>query len=254
MKLEYNIDFIQDKNKKSSIKKAISILERAFYNGYELGSFFLDPYEQKVIKSIADYNKIDLYFIGGNEDSERKIFVANPYGEIYTEDYIRVMEFSCENLKHPDVLGALIHLGLDRESIGDIVVNDDKCEFVILKEDADFVKYNLSKIRNQGVSPSYKKENILSPAHIDYKEGRGFVSSLRLDSIVSEVTNLSRAKAKALIRAKTVKVDYVYIIDPSKPIEEGSIISIKHQGRFVFDSIEGLSKKGNFHISYRKYK
>jgi len=60
MKLNYNIDFIQDKNKKSSIKKAISILERAFYNGQELGSFFLDPYEQKVIKSIADFNGIDL--------------------------------------------------------------------------------------------------------------------------------------------------------------------------------------------------
>lgn len=254
MKLEYNMDFIQDKNKKSSIKKAISILERAFYNGKELASFFLDPYEQKVIKSIGDFNKVDLSFIGGNDNTERKIFVANPYGEIYTDNYISVMEFSSTGLKHPDVLGALIHLGLDRESIGDIVIKDDSCEFVLLKDDADFVKYNLSKIKNQGVSVDYKKDNTLSPANISYKKAKGFVSSLRLDSIVSEVTNLSRAKAKNLIKAKAVKVDYVGITDPSKPIDEGSIISIKHEGRFVFDSIEGLSKKGNYHISYRKYK
>lgn len=254
MKLEYNIDFIQDKNKKSSIKKAISILERAFYNGLELGSFFLDPYEQKVISSIADFNQIDLAFIGGNSSTERKIFVANPYGEIYTDDYIKVMEFTCEKLKHPDVLGALIHLGLDRESIGDIVIRDNKCEFVVLKDEADFVKYNLTKIKNQGVDIDYKKENILSQIDLDFIESKGFVSSLRLDSIIAEITNLSRNKAKNLIKAKDVKVDYVNITDPSKTIEEGSIISIKHEGRFIFDSIEGMSKKGNYHISYRKYK
>ncbi|MGO3018813.1 MAG: YlmH/Sll1252 family protein [Anaerococcus sp.] len=254
MKLNYNIDFIQDKNKKSSIKKAISILERAFYNGQELGSFFLDPYEQKVIKSIADFNGIDLNFIGGNSVVERKIFVANPYGDIYIDDYIRILKFKCKNLKHPDVLGALIHLGLNRENIGDIVIKEESCEFALLKEDADFVKYNLTKIKNQGVSIDFKKENILDHVELDFQQGRGFVSSLRLDSIISEISNLSRNKAKDLIKSKAVKVDHINIIDPSKIIDEGSIISIKKEGRFVFDSIEGMSKKGNFHIYYRKYK
>lgn len=254
MKLKYNIDFIQDKNKKSSIKKAISILERAFYNGQELGSFFLDPYEQEVIRSIADSNGIDLTFIGGNPNTERKIFVANPYGDIYTDDYIRVLKFKCDNLKHPDILGAFIHVGIDRENIGDIVIQEEFCEFVLLKEDADFVKYNLTKIKNQGVNIDFKKENTLDPIKLDFKKARGFVSSLRLDSIVSEIANLSRNKAKNLIKSKAVKVDYVNIIDPSKTINEGSIISIKKVGRFVFDSIEGISKKGNYHIHYRKYK
>lgn len=254
MKLKYNIDFIQDKNKKSSIKKAISILERAFYNGQELGSFFLDPYEQKIIKTIADSNEISLDFIGGNANTERKIFVANPYEDINPEDYIRVLKFKCDNLKHPDVLGALIHVGIDRENIGDIVINEDTCEFVLLKEDANFVKYNLTKIKNQGVNIEFKSENILDEVKIDFQKSRGFVSSLRLDSIVSEIINLSRNKAKDLIKSKAVKVDYVNITDPSKIIDEGSIISIKREGRFVFDSIEGMSKKGNFHIHYRKYK
>lgn len=254
MKLEYNVDFIQDKNKKSSIKKAISVLERAFYNGQEEGSFFLDPYEQKIIKSIADYNQVDLTFIGGNKDTERKIFVANPYGEIYTDLYIRVLGFKANGIEHPDVLGALIHLGLDRESIGDIVIKDDFCEFVVLEEEADFVKYNLTRVKNQSVKVDYKEENILDQAHFDFQKGNGFVSSLRLDSILAEILNLSRKKSKNLIRSKDVKVDYVKEIDPSKELKEGSMISVKGQGRFIFDSIEGMSKKGNYHIHYRKYK
>ncbi|MDD7306352.1 MAG: YlmH/Sll1252 family protein [Peptoniphilaceae bacterium] len=254
MKLEYNIDFIQDKNKKSSIKKAISILERAFYNGQELKSYFLDPFEQSVIKAIGFSNKIDIKFIGGNEDTERKIFIANPHGQIVSDAYIKVMEFECKALKHPDVLGALIHLGLDRESIGDILIKDNKCEFVVLKEDANFVKYNLTKIKNQSVSVDFKRNNILSKVPLSYEENKGFVSSLRLDAIISQLTNLSRNKVKSMIKSKDVKLNYVNTTDPSKVIKEGSIISIKHQGRFIFDSIEGMSKKGNYLIKYRKYK
>lgn len=255
MKLEYNIDFVEDKSVKANIKKAISLLEKSFYTRKEVSSFFLNPFEISVLNDIAKINNIEIVFLSCNESSERQIFIANPYSnEINTRNYISVLEFKKNNIKHPDVLGALLNLGLERNDIGDIYVGDDICEFVVLNKDKDFVKFNLSKIKNERVNIDFKKDNILNLPKIDYKENRGFVSSLRLDNIVSEFINLSRSKAKILIQRRLVKVNYQIIDNPSKIIDDNSLISIRKEGRFIFDKVIGKSKKDNYHIEYRKYK
>lgn len=255
MKLEYNIDFVEDKSVKANIKKAISLLEKSFYTRKEVSSFFLNPFEISVLNDIAKINNIEIVFLSCNESSERQIFVTNPYSnEINTRNYISVLEFKKNNIKHPDVLGALLNLGLERNDIGDIYVGDEICEFVVLNKDKDFVKFNLSKIKNERVNIDLKKDNILNLPKIDYIENRGFVSSLRLDNIVSEFINLSRSKAKILIQRRLVKVNYQIIDNPSKIIDENSLISIRREGRFIFDKVIGKSKKDNYHIEYRKYK
>ncbi|MDU5559351.1 YlmH/Sll1252 family protein [Anaerococcus vaginalis] len=255
MKLEYNIDFVEDKSVKANIKKAISLLEKSFYTRKEVSSFFLNPFEISVLNDIAKINNIEIVFLSCNKSSERQIFVANPYSnEINTRDYISVLKFKKNNIKHPDVLGALLNLGLERNDIGDIYVGDEICEFVVLNKDKDFVKFNLSKIKNERVNIDLKKDNILNLPKIDYIENRGFVSSLRLDNIVSEFINLSRSKAKILIQRRLVKVNYQIIDNPSKIIDENSLISIRREGRFIFDKVIGKSKKDNYHIEYRKYK
>lgn len=255
MKLEYNIDFVEDKSVKANIKKAISLLEKSFYTKKEVSSFFLNPFELSVLYDIAKINNIEIVFLSCNKESERNIFVANPYSkEIDSKDYISVLEFQQNNITHPDVLGALLNLGLERNDIGDIYIGDGLCEFVILNKDKDFVKFNLTKIKNERVSLDFKKDNILSKNKIEYIEKRGFISSLRLDNIVSEFVNLSRSKAKTLIKRRLVKVNFQIIDNPSKIIEENSLISIRKEGRFIFDKVIGKSKKDNYHIEYRKYK
>ena len=253
MSLEYNLNFVKDKAKKSNIKKAISILERGFYTKKEVSSFFLDPFERKVIKDIARINNIDIIFVGGNDKCERKIFVANYYYlPIDESNYIKVLSFDSSDIKHPDVLGALIHMGIDRNSIGDISILEDSVEFVVLEEEADFIKYNLSRIKREGIDIEIKEECKLNKAIEDYILSTSFISSLRLDNIVSSLVNTSRSKAKDLINNRLVKVDHQTITDPSYNVDEGSILSIRKEGRFIFDRIKGLSKKGNYHIEYRK--
>lgn len=255
MKLEYNIDFVEDKSVKANIKKAISLLEKSFYTRKEVSSFFLNPFELSVLNDIAKINNIEIVFLSCNKESERNIFVANPYSnEIEPKDYISVLEFKQNNITHPDVLGALLNLGLERNDIGDIYIGNGLCEFVVLNKDKDFVKFNLTKIKNERVSLDFKKDNILSKNKIEYIEKRGFISSLRLDNIVSEFVNLSRSKAKTLIKRRLVKVNFQIIDNPSKIIEENSLISIRKEGRFIFDKVIGKSKKDNYHIEYRKYK
>ncbi len=62
MAFEYNLDHIKDKQKKTNIRKALSILEKAFYKKIETRSFFLDPFEQGVIEEIAK-KKFDWYLL-----------------------------------------------------------------------------------------------------------------------------------------------------------------------------------------------
>ena len=253
MSLEYNINFITDKSKKSTIKKAISILEKAFFMGIEVSSFFLDPFDREIISSIAKKNNIELYFIGANEHSERKIFVANPYFiPLIEENYIKVLRFERENINHPDVLGSLINLGIKRSEIGDISILNKEVEFAILENQASFIKYNLSKIKNERINIDFKKNNNLIIEKPSYESYKGFVSSLRLDNIISNIASTSREKSKQLIKNKYVKVNYQIITDPSFTIDKGSSISIRKMGRFIFDEVLGKSKKDKFHIEYRK--
>lgn len=255
MALEYNLDHISDKQKKTNIRKALSILEKAFYKKKEFQSFFLDPYEQKTLAEIAKKNSIDICFLGGNPDAERKIFVANYYYEpLYEPNYISVLEFEASNIHHPDVLGALLSLGIDRNDIGDISILDNKVEFVISTEQASFVEFNITKIKNDSVNIKVKKDSKLDLIKPKYEDYTGFVSSLRIDNLLSLFLSTSRTKAKEIVKDRLVKVDFQIIEDPSYQVDEGCLISVRRFGRFVFDRIDGYSKKGNYHIKYRKVK
>ena len=253
MALIYNLDHISDKQKKTNIRKAIGILEKAYYSKTEAISFFLDPFEQKIIKDIADKNHIDITFLGGNEKAERKIFVVNYYYlPLYAPNYISVLEFECEGITHPDVLGSLISLGIDRNDIGDISILKNKAQFVVDKEVAPFIEFNLTKIKNQSIKLKLVENSELYHKKEVYENHNGFVSSLRLDNLVSLFISTSRGKAGEVIVSRFVKVDFQMMGDPSYNIKDGSLISIRRYGRFIFDGIDGTSKKGNLHIKYRK--
>lgn len=193
--------------------------------------------------------------MGGNPDAERKIFVANYYYEpLYEPNYISVLEFEASDIHHPDVLGSLLSLGIDRNDIGDISILDNKVEFVISTDQASFIEFNLIKIKNESVNLKFKEDAQLDLIVPSYDSYNGFVSSLRLDNLLSLFLSTSRTKAKEIVKARLVKVDFQIIDDPSYQVDEGCLISVRRFGRFVFDSIDGYSKKGNYHIIYRKVK
>lgn len=255
MALLYNLDHIIDKQKKTNIRKALSILEKAFYKNIEVISFFLDPFEQKIISDIAKKNSIDICFLGGNPDAERKIFVANYYYEpLYAPNYLSVLEFSAEDIHHPDVLGALLSLGVDRNDIGDISILDNKVQFALSIDQASFVEFNLTKIKNNSVKMNLKEDAKIDIKKPSYEMKKGFVSSLRIDNILSLFLSTSRTKAKEIVNSRLVKIDFQIIEDPSYQVDEGSLISARKFGRFIFDRVDGHSKKGNYLIRYRKVK
>ena len=76
---------------------------------------------------------------------------------------------------------------------------------------------------------------------------------MRLDSVIAGAFNLSRQEASKLINADLVQVNYEPVNNVSRSIEEGSIISVRKKGKFIFDKVLGMSKKDKFRVKINKF-
>ncbi len=58
------------------------------------------------------------------------------------------------NLKHKDILGAILSQGFSRNKLGDIYVYNDYSYVIATKEIANYLVYNLQKVANINVRVS----------------------------------------------------------------------------------------------------
>lgn len=79
------------------------------------------------------------------------------------------------------------------------------------------------------------------------------VASVRLDNVVASAFRLSRTKAADLIRQGQVFVDHMESLKPDQKLAEGTLISVRHQGRVRLVEIGGRSRKGREYITMEKY-
>ena len=97
-------------------------------------------------------------------------------------------------------------MGIKREVLGDLIVKNDECYGIILENMFDFLKENLLRINSSPIEIIEIDESEV-PQN-EFKELNIRLSSLRLDSLVSELTNLSRALSVNYIDLGNVQVNY----------------------------------------------
>ena len=108
-------------------------------------SQFLDENEQVILKKEGLFGAM---LFGGYEDAERCILGAFPDWQEPTsgEFPIKVLKITKKydkELSHRNYLGTILSLGLRRDKIGDILV-DEKVAYVFVASDiADFIKDNI---------------------------------------------------------------------------------------------------------------
>ncbi|MGS0971869.1 MAG: YlmH/Sll1252 family protein [Candidatus Izemoplasmataceae bacterium] len=207
---------------------------------------FLTKEEQMYLSSQVK----DVVFIGGYKNPER--MRAALYGA--DKDIVTVMQINYPadylTLKHQQILGTLLSLGIKREHIGDILI--DQQAFVISKELSRFIKTEFTQINN--VPISLEEIDLESYQHQqEYIEHRVTLDSMRLDLVVSKITKKSREEAKFSIINGEVKVNHKVIVKPTKQVEEEDVVSIRKYGRVLIDNTKGHSKKGKIVLKYKKY-
>ncbi|MBQ8003301.1 MAG: hypothetical protein IJ297_07665, partial [Clostridia bacterium] len=86
-----------------------------------------------VLSRIKHIDSVPCRAFGGYEGAGRIMLRFSFDEEPFPIKAVRVMGKGCENLKHPDLLGSIMSLGLERKSVGDIVRNND--EWIIFREE-----------------------------------------------------------------------------------------------------------------------
>ncbi|SCW49122.1 RNA-binding protein YlmH, contains S4-like domain [Paenibacillus tianmuensis] len=242
------------------VDKAAEWVERAGQHTVKLTDF-LDPRQTFILTTLANRNPdVQIRFDGGHPGAERKrALVAPDYRVLDDEEMgISLIEITSEDeklkeLDHGDFMGAILGLGIKRDKIGDIYVREDGCHFLVASEIADYIRLNLSQVHRLYVRTEHLPLDKLKATETKLDEMFLSVASLRLDGIVSDVYRLSRAKVLVPIKAGRCKLNWTQEEDPSKPLKQGDVVSLRGFGRFKVLEVEGLTKKGRYRLKIGKY-
>ena len=155
-------------------------------------------------------------------------------------------------LTHRDFLGALMHLGIERSEIGDILVQE-KSAYVFCREPmADYICRNIDRIRHTSVQCSLSET---LPESIGTKTEQISVqaASERIDGVIAKVYHISRGDCNVLFRSGKVFLDGALLENNSYMLKEGEKISVRGCGKFRYAGISGKTKKGNLILNIEKF-
>lgn len=242
-------------------KRLIDLSKQANIKGIVTFSDFLNLNEQ----NIYHMSKKELYTntkaFGGYENAERQMIAFIP-DALYYEFYYPIKcihifpkypKFA-EKLTHRDVLGAIMHLGIERNRLGDILCLGDDY-YVFCDEDIfPFIMTELSKIRHTMVDLSEETEYAHLQANISLEERYDMIASNRIDAIVAKAFHLSRSEAAELLMSEKVFINGKCITNCNQSCENGAIVSVRGKARFVFEDCNSTSKKGKMRVKFSFYK
>lgn len=220
---------------------------------------FLDPFQQSLAESILKSCDDLTYIIyGGYAGAERARIAIMPKSWIgeRVDLQISLLEIKgntrFKDLNHRDFLGAILSLGLKREKIGDILVEEEGAKIAVDSLVSPFILSNLEEVSSLPVRVREVKPEEVVERNERTREIKGTVASLRLDALASLGFGFSRSKIVRAIKADQVKVNWQRANDPSFQVEEGDIISLRGKGRIIVEKVLGKSRKGRVQVLIKK--
>lgn len=234
-------------------------------------TFFLDVRQQALLLSeFLRQSDVKVLLYGGFDTAERAVMVFIPqYLEITDFDsldryfsenpeenpltVINLKKDSFSTVSHRDYLGALMGLGIKRETTGDILVNGGGADLIALKSIAEYIITELKSVGRATVLTEEVTFDKLKNAVINIKEETINVSSMRLDNIISVCFRLSRSESASAIQSGSVFVNSLQILKCDKKVNIGDKIVFRTKGKIVLREISGVSKKGRNFIKIDVY-
>lgn len=206
---------------------------------------FLSKEESVLVDNFLKKRNARYSFYGGEHLAQRVFLCCYPEWMDKPSFPIKALTFTyraVDNLRHRDFLGALMSLGLKRETIGDILIEQGRGVVFLGEEIEDFVFRNLTKIGRIGVTAT-KGYTLPLPESDVLTEKTAIISSLRLDCVVSALANLSRNTANEYIENGLVSINSVISQKATKTVSDSDIITIRHKGKFQILSTDKKTKK-----------
>ena len=237
-------------------KRFSELADKAYNNSQYFFTNFLSAAELDIYYRMErELSYVPITVFGGTADCERVMLRFGSdafcgYEEAFPIQCIEIsplVEKFGEELGHRDYLGALMNLGIERGTLGDIII-DGKHAFLFCTEKmAPYIIENLDKVRHTNVRCQIVQK--IPESTITRTERRTVqVSAARADSIIAKVYNLSRGESVELFRAKKVFVNGRLNENNGGQLKPGDKVSVRGFGRFEFMETAGETRKGKLNV------
>ena len=220
------------------------IIDSLYNKGY---TNFLNPKDLSLVKGKLNKNEYKIYEL--YEESNKVI--------LYKKDKPDIKLYKIESkvlLRHQDILGTIFSLGLKEDTFGDIIKYEESFYIFLLPHLEDYFKYNLVEIRNNKVELVPVDLTISNYFKQEYVIKEYIVTSLRIDNVVSTITNESRNQVLDKFKNKEVVLNNDENIKPTRVLRELDTFSIRKNGKFKFNKVLKTTKKDGFIIEILIYK
>lgn len=209
--------------------------------------------ELEFSKISTSLKNIEFVAFGGYEMAERKCVVFGA-DDINFDEILSVVRIESGNeLSHRSVLGSVLGLGIKREMIGDILISDNACDVIVMKEIANFIVQNLVRVGRDKVSASIKTLAELLPIKDNSKLMTITVASSRIDAVISACFGFSREMSTECINREKVFLNHSVVTSSSKQVKLDDTISVRGYGRVKIKEFTGETRKARTRIVVCKY-
>lgn len=221
---------------------------------------FLSPRELELSRYLFGEQE-GLSSFGGYEDAERKVLIYLPdyltEDSLYEEDAplvcLSAAFYQGDSPNHRDFLGALMGAGIKRETVGDILVGKDRCDFFVLKEIAPYVLQNFTSAGRAKLHLEAIPLRQVSVPKPEVQIIKDTMASLRLDSLISSGFRIGRSLAAQYVSSGKAAIDGLPTEKPDKAVEEGQKISVRGLGKIELEAVNGQTKKGRISVVIHRY-
>ncbi len=260
-KIEQLIQSIQEPKEKELLKRMLDLAYRAQKTYGITYTDFVDPFLLGKIKSYRlELLGLNMSSYGGQGNSERHmIALAHHDLDIIEEEFpigylkIAVKTGIGKPLSHRDYLGSIMGLGIEREKIGDLIIQEDEAFVMAHRDISDYIMHTLETVSRYGkVRCGLVSKEEIPDLTLGYKSIDGTVSSPRADAILASGFHLSRAVVAKLIGADQAVCNGT-IISQSTPIMEGDICTLRGHGKMKVNEIGSVTKKGRIRVNIHRY-
>ena len=234
-------------------KRIESAIERSYMGNVVLLPF-LDETYGAILEEMCKYQKAPFEKYGKIINADRNRYILSQYD--VSDDDFKIVVYKIKynkkyyEINHRNVLGSLMGLGIKRESLGDIVINNCDVYIACTEEISKFIE---SEFKFVGKAPieleecNGKIENV-----IRYDDKNYFISSLRIDCVISAIYGISRSEAQELIIEGLVQVNHIINMNVSHVLKIDDIVSVRHKGKFKVTALNGKTRSDRLNVTLSK--
>lgn len=215
---------------------------------------FLTPQELQIAEKVIG-KQLYVYTDGGYANAERKRLMMAPFACDSADLSIACLQGHYHKnkriLTHRDILGSLMHMGIQRNQLGDLLVQNEDIYILVRRELSEWLMQECTQIGGYPLALHRYEGTISFEQKLAWHQIA--VSSMRLDSVVSACIHVSRTKAQTLIHGKCVKVNQIPLEDCRYLCNNNCTVSIRGYGRFAVNKTDRIGRKGKQVIEIGAY-